>query len=282
MTVKTLYISDMDGTLLNSDKEVSAFTESIINAFVAGGGHFTVATARSPASCVKILSGLNLDVPAVLMNGAVVYDLKAGKYVKTEIIPYEPAHKIISVFRQHEISGFMYAVLNGKLITYYENLETKALKEFHDERVQKYSKSFEQVSDFEEKIPENNIIYFSLINDYNKLLPIYNCMKNQTDIDMAFYRDNYGDKLWYLEVFSKSASKYNAARYLREQGRYDKIIGFGDNFNDLPLLKACDEFYSVSDAVDELKQASTGIIGSNEEDAVARFLAGRESVKTGS
>lgn len=278
MNLKTLYISDLDGTLLNPEKEVSAYTKSAINAFIAQGGSFTAATARSAASCVKILSGLDIRVPAVLMNGAVIFDLAERSYVKTEIISYEPAHSIIGILREHEISGFMYAVYQGNLITYYENLEARALKDFYDERVLKYYKSFEQVSSFEEKLIGNNIIYFTLIDGYEKLLAVYNSLKTNPDIDMALYRDNYGYRPWYLEVFSVGASKYNAVKYLREYGQYGRIVGFGDNYNDIPLLKACDEFYSVSNAVDELKALSTAVIGSNTEDAVARFIIEREAV----
>lgn len=278
MNLKTLYISDLDGTLLNPEKEVSAYTKSVINAFTAQGGSFTAATARSAASCVKILSGLDIRVPAILMNGAVIFDLARRSYMKTEIISYEPAHSIIGILKEHGISGFMYAVYEGCLVTYYENLEFKALKDFHDERVLKYYKSFEQVSSFEEKLIGNNIIYFTLIDDYEKLLAVHNSLKSNPDIDMAFYRDNYGDKLWYLEIFNVSASKYNAVKYLREYCRYDRIVGFGDNYNDIPLLKACDEFYSVSNAVDELKALSTAVIGSNAEDAVAGFITEREAV----
>ena len=277
MNLKTLYISDLDGTLLDPEKEVSEYTKSVINEFIAKGGSFTAATARSAASCVKILSGLDIRVPAVLMNGAVIFDLARRSYVKTEIISYKPALSIIGILREHEISGFMYAVYEGNLITYYENLELKPLKDFHDERVLKYYKSFEQVSGFEEKLIGNNIIYFTLIDDYEKLLAVHDSLKSNPDIDMAFYRDNYGDKLWYLEIFSISASKYNAVEYLRKHCRYDRIVGFGDNYNDIPLLKACDEFYSVSNAVDELKALSTAIIGSNTGDAVARFILEREA-----
>jgi Cof subfamily protein (haloacid dehalogenase superfamily) len=278
MNLKTLYISDLDGTLLNSEKELSPYTKSAIGAFIAQGGSFTAATARSAASCVKILSGLDIRVPAVLMNGAVIFDLAERSYVKTEIISYEPANSIIGILKEHEISGFMYAVYEDKLITYYENLDTRALKDFYDERMQKYYKSFEQVSSFEEKLIGKNIIYFTLIDDYEKLLAVHNSLETNPDIDMAFYRDNYGDRLWYLEIFSVGASKYNAVKYLRERGHYDRIVGFGDNYNDIPLLKACDEFYSVSNAVDELKALSTAVLGSNTEDAVARFIIEREAV----
>lgn len=279
MNSKTLYITDLDGTFLNPEKEVSDYAGRAINTFLEKGGHFTVATARSAASAVKILSGLNIDVPAILMNGAVIYDLREQKYLRTEIIPADPVRYIIDAMKEYDISGFMYAVVNGSLVTYYENLEERAMKDFHDERVRKYYKSFEQVSRLEEKIAENNVIYFSLIDDYESLLQLYNILKQNPSIDTAFYRDNYGDRPWYLEIFSVTASKYNAANYIRKLGQYETVIGFGDNRNDIPLMKACDKFYSVSNAVDELKLLSTATIGSNTEDAVPRFILELESLR---
>ena len=78
-----------------------------------------------------------------------------------------------------QISGFMYAVCDGKLVTYYENLETKRYRIFMSERMLKYYKSFEQVSSFEEKLIKNNIIYFSLIDDYERLHQVYDSSEDQ-------------------------------------------------------------------------------------------------------
>jgi hydroxymethylpyrimidine pyrophosphatase-like HAD family hydrolase len=63
---------------------------------------------------------------------------------------------------------------------------------------------------------------------------------------------------------------------LREYGRFDKVVGFGDNLNDIPLFRACEESYAMSNAVEELKEIATGIIASNNEDGVARFIAQKE------
>lgn len=62
---KTLYISDLDGTLLNSDKEITTYTRDTLNKLMAGGLQFSIATARTASSAVKILSGLNINVPVV-------------------------------------------------------------------------------------------------------------------------------------------------------------------------------------------------------------------------
>jgi len=52
-------------------------------------------------------------------------------------------------------------------------------------------------------------------------------------------------------------------------------VVFGDGLNDIPMFEIADEAYAVAGALDELKQHATGIIGSNEEDAVANFLKKR-------
>jgi len=55
----------------------------------------------------------------------------------------------------------------------------------------------------------------------------------------------------------------------------DRIISFGDGMNDIPLFEISDECYAVANAVPELKERATGIIGSNENDGVAKWLLER-------
>lgn len=50
------------------------------------------------------------------------------------------------------------------------------------------------------------------------------------------------------------------------------MVCFGDAINDLPMFQVADEAYAVDNAIEELKQQSDGVIGSNEEDGVARWM----------
>ena len=49
-------------------------------------------------------------------------------------------------------------------------------------------------------------------------------------------------------------------------------MGFGDNYNDLSLLEACDEFYAVQNAVDIIKEKADGVIEPNSADGVVKYL----------
>lgn len=270
--IKTLYISDLDGTLLNEEKQVSDFSKEQLNKLMDKGLNFSIASARTKASAVKILSGLKINTPIILMNGAVVYDLVNNKFLKIEAIPIDTVTQIVKVLKNDNVHGFMYAITNEDQITYYEGLHTQAMIDFHDERVTKYYKTFMQVASFEEKISDGNIVYFTIIDQYERLTEVLTELKSISNIDAILYKDVYSENLWFLEIYSEKASKYNAVMYLRKYCNYDKVVCFGDNFNDLPLFRASDECYAVENAVDELKQKATGIIGANICDGVVKFL----------
>lgn len=53
------------------------------------------------------------------------------------------------------------------------------------------------------------------------------------------------------------------------------MVSFGDAINDIPMFRISDECYAVKNAVEELKKIATGIIDSNDEDGVAKWLENR-------
>ena len=71
---------------------------------------------------------------------------------------------------------------------------------------------------------------------------------------------------------NSTISKGTAAEEIKRLTGADRIIAFGDNLNDIPLFEAADEAYAVSNAHEKLKEIATGIIGSNDEDAVIKFI----------
>lgn len=73
----------------------------------------------------------------------------------------------------------------------------------------------------------------------------------------------------------KAATKANAAKQLKDLLKCDRIVSFGDAVNDTALFDVSDEAYAVSNAAEILKERATGIIGSNDDDGVAKFLLER-------
>lgn len=274
-TIKKLYISDLDGTLLNKKAEISQFTRETVNKFTQSGGYFTAATARTLDTVLQILEGTLINVPVILLNGVAVYDMAKRKYIKIEIIEKDLAAKIFDEFKRHDISGFTYAVEYGSVTYYYENLDTPQRKSFHDERVAKYGRVYTKVSSFTDLL-NRDIIYFSTCDTFERLSPICERLKQWGTLNIEFYKDIYDASFWYLEVCSANASKYNAVKYLREAYGFDYVVCFGDNMNDLPMFDASNESYAPANAKDEVKARASGIIESNSDDGVAKWLCTRE------
>lgn len=268
--MKTLYISDLDGTLLDSSAQIPEKTKQALNRLIANGMFFTVASARTVASVSKILEGIAVNVPAVLMNGAAVYDLSAGKYIKTESISDEGKRCLIDAVHECGISGFLYCI-DGVLSTYYENVTSPNAEAFIAERVIKYDKRFTHVESFEECLA-NNIVYFSVSDKAEKLEGARRQLEKCPDLHVEYYTDTYNEGFRYLEVCSKTVSKSSAVKFLKSTYKFGKAVGFGDNYNDLPMFDACEESCAVGNALPEVKARASKIIGTHTENGVAEYL----------
>lgn len=270
MCIKTLYISDLDGTLLDSSGELPEKTAAELNSLIDRGLHFTFATARTIYSAGAITAVLNIDTPCILMNGVCIYDLKKREYISVEAIPRELSDKIASFYKEHGVECFMFRISGQKLTTYYTELTERVMASFAEDRQKKYGKPFVQCRDFRE-VTEGDAVYFTSTSSYESLLPVRNAVKEVEGLDCAFYEDTYTGK-WYLEVFSSEASKANGIKKLRKLYGYEKVVCFGDNLNDLAMFEQSDVKIAVENARDEVKSAADIIISSNDNNGVAEYL----------
>ena len=106
--MKTLYISDLDGTLFNKSKKISIFTADVINKCIEEGMLFSVATARMPYGCDYRLKDIHMTIPGILTNGVFLYDFKNEKYVSVENIGAEVAKQVVKIFKDVKLSCFVY------------------------------------------------------------------------------------------------------------------------------------------------------------------------------
>ena len=273
---KTLYISDLDGTLFDGDARISEYTAREINRLIRQGMHFTVATARSPASTFQLIEPINVNAPIIMMNGVLIYDPISRRYINVERIDAAAASGIAETMRRFGMNGFMYALCDNALMTYYTNLESKPLRMFYEERTRLFNKKFVKTESFDKVIRSGKqVVYFMLRGVESELKPVCDEFVKIPGIKAILCEDNYIPELYFLECFGSGASKGKAVRYLRELGGYDLVVGFGDNMNDLPFFLECDECYAPENAQKDVKSAATAVIGANVSDGVARWLCGR-------
>lgn len=268
--MKTLYITDLDGTFLNSKGEITKRSAEIVNELTHSGVLFSVATARTYATVTEMFQGILLPCPLVLMNGVTIYDPLSGKILKSNPIPEELGNKIISAFRKHGVEPMLYFQNEEILDICYSEITNEYQRDYVSQRINCKTKRFIK-SDTPVKIDGKNLVYIVSLDYYDKLKEIYNDIADIPQARSMFYRDTYTD-CHFLEIISADVSKATGAAQVKNLLGVDKIVAFGDNLNDIPLFEIADECYAVSNAEAALKDIATGVIGSNNEDAVANFI----------
>lgn len=269
--MKRLFVSDLDGTLLNSKAEISDTTARIINQGIASGMDFTISTARTPTTALKIVEKLNIKLPVMLMNGVLIYDMASGRYLQKAVLDETVVMVLLGLIKLKGLSCFLYALEDGQFRAYYDSVESTSLNYFRNERIMKYNKKFTEVEDLS-LIAGNDIIYCVLREPKERLEGLYRELSVVKGVKAEFYPDVYSDTYYMLEIYSEQASKKEALSYLRITRHYDSVICFGDNLNDKALLEASDYFYAVSNAHPEIQNMADSVIPSNDEDGVARFI----------
>ena len=275
--MKTLYISDMDGTLLQSNGRMSSFTKEKLNDFYKKGIPFSVATARSMVSAMPILEGVHFSAPIVLMNGVFVYDTETKKAVKYHEIDHSVLKKILNCFYEKNLHPFMFLYGDDyKLSIKYTQFDNDGMKEFYDMRVDMLEGRFTQTDDLTNIEKGQHPVYVNYYALPEFLDEIVEKLKAFPEIDFAYYKDSYSDD-WLIEIYSHTASKANGAKEVKEIIGTDTITAFGDNLNDIIMLKGADTAVAVENAVTEVKKMADVIIGNNNDDSVVKYIMAKEN-----
>lgn len=273
--MKTLYVSDLDGTLLRSNETVSEYTSNVINRLIDEGMIFSYATARSLITAKKVTKGLNAKIPLIVYNGAFVMDNLTENILIANYFDASVQDLLDDLFA-NKVYPIVYAYIEGKeKFSFVPQLCTAGMTNFIASRKGDVRTN---VVDAIHKLKVGDIFYITCIDEPGKLKPLYEKYKNR--FHCVYQVDIYTNEQW-LEIMPPAASKSNAIKQLQSLLACEKLIVFGDGKNDIDMFALADESYAVENAHEDLKKYATAIISSNDEDGVARWLESRGNMRTG-
>ena len=265
----TLYLSDLDGTLLRSDQRTSAYTNGTINRLVGEGMIFSYATARSFNTARKATLGLNAQIPLIVYNGAFIINSVTHELMQTNLFSEAEAAEILRDLLAAGVNPIVYCLDDRERFVYNRARINEDTQAFVNSRK---GDSRDTPVDHDAALRREGTFYFTCIDAEERLAPLNDRYRER--FTCVFSRDIYSGAQW-LEIMPKAATKAYAARQLAKLMGCEKIVAFGDAMNDLPLFDAADECYAVANAADALKVRATAVIGSNDEDGVAHWLEAR-------
>lgn len=271
---RTLFVSDLDGTLLQPDSRLSARTIELLNRAIDKGALFTAATARTPATVSSLLDDVKMSLPAIVMTGAALWDVHSHRYSDVCFMNPETVSQILDIYRSVGCPTFVYT-LHGNMIDIYRDGPMSDLEHaFMEERSLSKFKKF-HIHPGETLLPENNedvVLLYSMQPNSVSRAAWRKAVAEKVDARMQFYHDLFGEEVGILEAFSPEATKAKAIERVKRLTGADRVVAFGDNINDLPMLRAADLAVAVDNAIPEVKEAADIVIGPNTDNSVAKFI----------
>lgn len=265
----TLYLSDLDGTLLGPDQRLSPRTTDVVTRFVRGGGRFSYATARSLVTAEKATKGLPLDLPAIVYNGVFIVRAAPRQILHSSGFSAMESQYLQNTLTDLGIRPIVYSLIDGaEKFSFDPDVASAGMKSFLDSRRDDVRRR--PVDDLD-ALYTGDVFYVSCIGDGSELERVRDLFTADPRFSCIYQRDIYSGAPW-CELMPAGASKAAAALRLKDLLECDRLVSFGDGVNDLPLFAVSDECYAVENAVPELRAVATAVIGSNRDDGVARWL----------
>ena len=276
---RTLYVSDLDGTLLRSDGSLSPYSARTLNRLIAEGMPFTVASARGCGPIRSALDGLALRLPVVATNGAYVSDLATGRHLAVHALPPGVAHDLWTLFDRQGYSPFLFTFDGSADRFYYtsDSLRNDGMRRFHRKREIRQDPRLRRLDDLREGL-DDQVVRFTLIDSLPRIRDLEREVRRRHGDAVQIHTHDHYDAVWYhLTVLDARATKdQGTAALIRLLDlAHGRLVVFGDQLNDIPMFRMANEAYAVAGAAPELAEHATAVIGSNDDDAVARWLAHR-------
>jgi len=269
---RTLYVSDMDGTLLDNNSQLSPTTVQALNRVVGDmEGLFTVATARTPATVVPLMSEVHATLPFIVMGGAAMWNPATHAFEQTRPIAESTLNAIGDVFEQHGLTPFIYRRHDNLLVTHHCGSMSAQEQAFVAQRQGLPLKRFVLDDSDWRHSPDEALLIFSM-NSYARLSAVAHDVQQQVDCTVTLYHDIFDDSNGYLEIYTDGTTKAAAIRRLARQVGATRVVVFGDNRNDIAMMQAADHSVAVENAFPEVKAVASQVIGPNTADSVALWI----------
>jgi|LGOV01.1.fsa_nt_gb Cof subfamily protein (haloacid dehalogenase superfamily) len=274
--MEKVFITDLDGTLLNDDGQLSNESRNILTALIDNGVKFTVASARSIDSIREVIKDLPINMPIIEFNGSYISDYYSGEKLLVNHMNRSYNEKIYDIIESHNVSMIITTHENDSdYITFNtKNMKLGALhyidyRKSHDNGRLINTENVKRVLD-------KDIICFNIIDKENIVKEIHDKLIETfgDELEVHMMRGTYSEEWYWLNVADPSGTKAHAIKTFKEMFLKDTDIlyVFGDNNNDLGMFEIADVPVALENSILQLKQLSKVQIGYNYDNSVAKYI----------
>ncbi|GHU60372.1 Cof-type HAD-IIB family hydrolase [Spirochaetia bacterium] len=247
-----MIVMDLDGTLLTDDKNISDYTRSILEKCKKNGIKIVIATARSEKSAKRCIELIKPDI--MILNGGALVINNNGENIYKKLLSIKTSNGIINECIHNKNVGDLTVETDRDYYVSYKN------PAYHPDYM--HGKYY----DFSKPLSQETYKITVEIFDKETALNIENKFKECKLI--SFSGENWhrfahkeGEKMTAIEAISKNKNI-----------PISDIIAFGDDYNDIEMIKKCGTGVAMENGINETKEIAKYICGNNNEDGVGKWI----------
>ena len=223
-----LYVSGIDSVLVSSREVMIPYNKVELNRLIALGVKFTVSTIRTPASMMEPLSGINLKLPVIAMDGAVLYDIRENRYLDVFALEPDAAAKVETIAEEAGAHAFINVLCDNTLLIYYGDLKNDAERDMFQRLRRSPYRNYTR-KQYRQHSSREKVLYIMVLTEdalaQQLAVQIRGCLGDTVRIVLSPASEYPG--CTYLKVYSKDACKANMLKILQARTGAERVITFG-------------------------------------------------------
>lgn len=249
---KQLFILELGSTIESGKTDMSNFIKLRLNQLLNDGANIAVMTSRTVAEALPCIKDIHLKLPLIAMNGAVLYDFKQHRYLKTETIDQQTAQKVEEILQKEHKNAFCFTVVNDLMQVYYSFFNSPAEEAYYRASITTPLRSFI----CGKRVPEHSPIRYMVIDTFEQIHKLRDKLIDmglQSEISVRIFESDVQKGYYHLEIQSLKVSKLGLLKTLKDDTDCNKVAVFVSHAYNLPILEIANDPFAIMDENDLLQ-----------------------------
>jgi len=260
---------DLDGTLLDTEKNISEENIEAVREALDSGCMVVVCTGRVHNAAAYFAQIINTPHPVISCNGAVITDQSTGEVIYDRPLEPETSERIIDICHRHRT--YFHAYVNNEMYTEVLKYDALQYMKFNQKTAERFNIKIHLVEDFGADLRKAGMFVSKFViisEDSAKLTLLRKEVEAAGDVEIASSAHNN------IEVYRLGVNKGEALRFLSDKLGIDReyIAAIGDNENDFSMISYAGLGIAMGNALECIKRISRHVTLTNDENGVAYAL----------